>query len=261
MRLCFTSLAYPELGLAEVLKRAAKWGFDGVELRVADDGIHLRPETPIPSEAKALLERHRVPVAVLSGYLRASSLLTEGEEVGEKLGITLLRMAGEIGAMGVRIYGGEMSHKPRETARRIGEAVEGLKRRSGVAGVKILLETHDYLAIIDNLRYLIEEYPSAEILYDPANIIYAGGSHGEAFKIIGDRIAHVHIKDFRPEGGRRIFTPPGAGIVPIKEIIRDLRSAGYEGYVSIEWERYWHRDLTSGDLIIPKYRDYLRAII
>jgi sugar phosphate isomerase/epimerase len=261
LRLCFTSLAYPELNLAEVLERAARWGFDGVELRVADDGIHLRPETPIPSEAKALLERYRVPVPVLSGYLRASSLFTDKGGLAEKLGITLMRMAVDIGAIGVRIYGGQMSHKPREAARRIGEAIEGLRKRSGVGGVKMLLETHDDLAIIDNLRHLVEEYPLAEILYDPANIIYAGGSHDQAFKLIGERIAHVHIKDFRPEGGQRIFTPPGAGVVPIEKIIQDLRSSGYEGYVPIEWERYWHRDLPSGDLMIPKYRDYLRAII
>jgi hypothetical protein len=46
MRIAFTSLAYPELTLGEVLERVRRFGYDGLELRVADDGQHLRPNLP-----------------------------------------------------------------------------------------------------------------------------------------------------------------------------------------------------------------------
>ncbi len=263
MKLCFTSLAYPELGLNEVLERATKMGVDGVELRVADDGVHLRPEAPLPDRVKELLAGFKLPIPVLSSYLRATSLLGGEREHGERTATTLLKMAADIGASGVRIYGGQLAPYPRETLRLVGQALETLIRRLGrnPRQVVFLLETHDELAYQDNLRLLVEEYPEAKILYDPANVIYAGGSHEEVFRLIADHVAHVHIKDFKIEAGRRIFTLPGEGLVPIKRIVKDLGDHNYEGFISVEWERFWHRDLPNADLVLPKYLAYLREII
>jgi len=263
VKLCFTSLAYPELGLNEVLERAITMGFDGVELHVADDGVHLRPEAPLPARVKELLAGFKLPIPVLSSYLKATSLLGEEREHGERTATNLLNMAADIGAIGVRIYGGQLAPDPRKTLRRAGETLETLRRRlsGSQRNVVFLLETHDELAYQDSLRLLVEEYPEAKVLYDPANVIYAGGSHEEAFRLIAEHVAHVHIKDFKIEAGRRIFTLPGEGLAPIRKIVEDLVDHGYAGFVSVEWERFWHRDLPNADLVLPKYLAYLRGII
>ncbi len=37
--------------------------------------------------------------------------------------------------------------------------------------------------------------------------------------------------------------PLGEGEVPVREIIGLLAAGGYAGYLSVEWEKYWHPDI------------------
>lgn len=256
MKLSFTSLAYPELTLAEVLQRAVNMKFDGVELRVADDGVHLKPEHPIPRDVRETLRSFDIPVPVLSSYLRLSDL-TSGRREALALASSVIEMAADVGAIGVRVYGGGESL----SAEALADCYRELERMAGKRGVQVLVETHDVLAELPNIRALISNCSEVKFLYDPANVIFAGWTHGEAFNLLADRVAHVHIKDFIVRGGRRVFTPPGEGTVPLNEILSDLKSSGYDGFVSVEWERFWHRELPSGDVILPIYRDYLRRLI
>ncbi|QXJ33938.1 hypothetical protein [Saccharolobus shibatae] len=70
----FSSLAYPELSLREVVKRVDRFGFNGLELRVSDDGKHLKPELPISREALETLLS--VKISDLAGYTRFSGRFT-----------------------------------------------------------------------------------------------------------------------------------------------------------------------------------------
>ncbi|MEM0445728.1 MAG: sugar phosphate isomerase/epimerase family protein [Nitrososphaerota archaeon] len=257
MKLCFTTLAYPELSLGEVLERAVRMGFDGVELRVAEDGVHLKPEAPLQPSQLQLIKSYGLPIPVLSSYLRLTDLYGSGGEPATSLAANLLKLASELQARFIRVYGGETA----PGFEKIAEGYKFLKTLAEEYGVEILVETHDHLAILPNIERLLRLSENVKFLYDPANIIYAGSPHAEAFKVLRNKIMHVHLKDFVVSGGMRVFTRPGEGVVPLREIVSDLRGAGYEGFLSVEWERFWHRDLLSGDKILPIYRDYLRSLI
>lgn len=261
MKICFTSLAYPELKLADVLMRAETMGFDGVELRVADDGVHLRPEYPLTQSLLSLLSSFKVPVTFLSSYLKLSDLVGSGRAEALSLGGRLVRMASDIGAAGVRVYGGELAADLGLGLERIAGAYRELARQAVEHGVEILVETHDYLAETQRLARLVGLADEVKLLYDPANIIYSGGVHREAFRIISKNIAHVHLKDFVTISGKRIFTPPGEGVVPLQEIVFDLKNKSYADFLSVEWERFWHRDLPNADQVLPIYLNYLRRLL
>jgi sugar phosphate isomerase/epimerase len=49
----------------------------------------------------------------------------------------------------------------------------------------------------------------------------------------------VHIKDVLE--GKHVL--PGDGELPIREIIEYMTARGYDGYFSLEWEKYWRREL------------------
>ena len=77
---------------------------------------------------------------------------------------------------------------------------------------------------------------------------YAGGSKIDSIKRVGyEKIFIFHINDAEnlPRGqlqdSNRLF--PGQGVIPLKEIITELRGIGYDGPVSIEMFRpeYWSR--------------------
>ncbi|MCH4816275.1 MAG: sugar phosphate isomerase/epimerase [Saccharolobus sp.] len=121
----FSSLAYPELSLREVVKRVDRFGFNGLELRVSDDGKHLKPELPISREALETLLS--VKISDLAGYTGFSSA-DENERRNEKLLEILIKMANALNALGVRVHGGESTDN-----NAISRIAESLNRMSKLA--------------------------------------------------------------------------------------------------------------------------------
>ena len=264
MKVAFTSLAYPELTLVEVLERVRRFGFDGLELRVADDGQHVKPTYPVPREVLELVRSYNVKLSDLAGY--ASFAMPDEAERGrnEEVLRTLILMARELEAPGVRVYGGRVVDDVDKAAVRIADSLNRLAKFAGDNGVLILLETHDDWVKAANLKKLLNLLdPEVYILYDFANVLRAGESHEEVFELIKGRVRHVHVKNFKVVGGKVRYTTPDdpEGRVPIAKIIGDLKKAGYDGYLSVEWEKKWNPDLEPGDVILPKYLTYLRSIL
>ncbi|WP_338598922.1 sugar phosphate isomerase/epimerase [Sulfolobus tengchongensis] len=258
MKIVFSSLAYPELGLKEVVERVNRFGFDGLELRVADDGRHLKPEFPISREILEILSS--IKISDLAGYARFSSEDENERRRNERILETLIKIANILNALGVRIYGGEFSEE--NVIHKIADSLNRMSKIARDYSVKILVETHDSLARKDNLVKLIENLDyEIGFVYDPANVIFAGDSHDEVYPLIAKRIFQVHIKDFVIRDNKRIFVEPGKGVVPLSKIIKDLKVDNYKYYVSVEWEKLWHPEIEDSDVILPKYLSYLRKII
>ncbi|AAK43136.1 Hypothetical protein SSO3034 [Saccharolobus solfataricus P2] len=169
MEIVFTSLAYPELSLEDVVERVSRFGFDGLELRVADDGKHLKPEFPINRKALEILSS--IKISDLAGYTRFHFSDESERKRNEKALETLIKMANSLNALGVRVYGGEFSEK--SAIHRIAESLNRMNRIAEDYSVKILIETHDSLAKKDNIVKLLQELEEdIGFVYDPANVIY-----------------------------------------------------------------------------------------
>jgi sugar phosphate isomerase/epimerase len=91
--------------------------------------------------------------------------------------------------------------------------------------------------------------PEACLLADVFHM-YKGTSHFAGLKHIGaNTIGLVHMNDYPADPDRatavdadRVF--PGDGIAPLGQILRDLKTAGYDGMLSLELfnKTYWERD-------------------
>ena len=44
----------------------------------------------------------------------------------------------------------------------------------------------------------------------------------------------------------------GEGEVRVREIIGLLVAGGYTGYLSLEWEKYWHPDIEEARIALPQ---------
>ncbi len=257
MRYAFTTLAYPDLKLPEVIERFKRFGFDALELRVADDGIHLKPSYPIEKSVKEIIGD--VKVSDLAGYAKFSSPDDLERERNIKLAETLILMAHDLGAGGVRVYAGQFKDSPEDAIKRVRMSLNGLAEFAEKNNVVLMIETHDEIAKLSFLLRLIEGLDERiGLVYDPANMIFAGERHEDVFPKIYTRVRHVHIKDFVVKDGKRLFVRPGQGVVPIKEIVRDLMKVGYQGYISVEWEKMWNRDIEDADVVLPLYLEYLK---
>ena len=106
-----------------------------------------------------------------------------------------------------------------------------------------LFETGEELPL--SLAYLIRDIGADNIgiNFDPANLIMNGrGSHPvTALKFLAPYIRGVHAKDALqptiPEL-KKVEVPAGEGDVNFPEFIKTLKEIGYDGAISIEYEKY-----------------------
>ena len=94
------------------------------------------------------------------------------------------------------------------------------------------------------------DHPSASIVLDPFHL-YRGGSGFGGIRFLSEvKIAICHFNDAPPAPSQfdqsdsdRVY--PGDGILPLEQMLRDLSSIGYDGYVSVELfnPAYWQMDL------------------
>ncbi len=86
----------------------------------------------------------------------------------------------------------------------------------------------------DRCRLLMDEFcgDSFRAVFDFANFIQCGQNVKQAYETLKPFIEYVHVKDARIADGT--IVPAGEGDGRIGEILGDLISSGYRGFVSLE---------------------------
>lgn len=90
------------------------------------------------------------------------------------------------------------------------------------------------------------------LLYDTGHLAYCGQDYLAVLKKYAKRIAHVHLKDIRPEVVEKVkkeklsflqgvregaFTVPGDGCIDFAPVFDELDKSGYEGWMIVEAEQ------------------------
>ena len=90
------------------------------------------------------------------------------------------------------------------------------------------------------------------LLYDTGHLAYCGQDYLAVLKKYAKRIAHVHLKDIRPEVVEKVkkeklsflqgvragaFTVPGDGSIDFAPVFDELDKSGYEGWMIVEAEQ------------------------
>lgn len=70
---------------------------------------------------------------------------------------------------------------------------------------------------------LLDAVPSLRCVFDPANFIQCGQDVAEAWKLLGERVYYMHIKDALPDG---TVVPAGKGAGHLAEILQDYAARG-----------------------------------
>lgn len=92
----------------------------------------------------------------------------------------------------------------------------------------------------ENLKTLLMEVdsPALQVIFDTGNPVGHNGTTEDVWKFYEAAkpwICHFHIKDcYRNDQNEVIHCYPGEGRCDVKNIMRDLLDAGYDGYFSME---------------------------
>jgi sugar phosphate isomerase/epimerase len=99
-------------------------------------------------------------------------------------------------------------------------------------------EASTYSGTAAEVRRLIEELKSPVLrsVWDPCNEVYAEGGltpYPDAYRLVEPWIVHVHIKDAKRDPEPDVVCV-GEGIIDWPGQLRELKSKGYNGYLSLE---------------------------
>jgi len=261
-RIAFSTLAFPDASLATAVSLGRSYGYDGVELRLVD-GELIDPRMPRPERAavKRTLDAAGLPVIAVDSSIR----LTDPDP-GPHLE-AFLELASDWEAPLVRVFGGALSET--EPARREGltAAARALETAAPVAqrhGVSIGVETHDSFsasATVGELLSMVDS-PAVGAVWDSHHPHRMGERPEEIYRNIGERLMLAQIKDARraPEradGWQLVLL--GDGEVPVRDMLTVLASGGYQGWISVEWEKRWHPEIEPPELALPQHLKLLRT--
>jgi L-ribulose-5-phosphate 3-epimerase len=291
MRIAGHTMGTPEHTLDQAVRLFASLGLDGIEI-ICQDG-YACGISPSASRAEAadlgrLIRHQRLEPVSLTPYTNAINALDAAER-GAALDELrrVIALAGAIGAPYVRVYGGSFppgTDQPEARWANLVASLRQLGRLAADAGVTLAVENHfNTMTRSARLtRRLIDEvdHPNVRILYDQANLTFQGDEdEAEAIPLQAGRIALVHVKDLVWKDGAPSFTASqvfvvnederkvrsrvvGDGVLRWDRILRRLVETGYDGWLSLEYERRWHpQDLPPAEDGMRRSAEHVRRLL
>jgi sugar phosphate isomerase/epimerase len=248
------SVVYPvragQMDLAGFVDFVAGQDAEGVELL---DYFWKDKESELPRVKKQIADAG-LELAVYSvgnDFFQPDRAVWEKQLADMKTGIDTAN-ALEVGLM--RVFSGNRK-EGYELADGMDWIIDGLAQSAEYAaahGVVLALENHGLMAgRSDQVRHMIETVnsPSLRANLDTGNFLLVGQNPTDAARDLADVVALVHLKDFAvaPEGQTsHVYkgldgvgytgTVVSEGQVDLAEILSILGKAGYDGWLSLEYE-------------------------
>lgn len=268
MKLSFTTLGCPKWSLQQIADNAKAMKYDGVELRVHDEDVHMSPNAS-DDEARRVADLLRgagAPVMSLMGYTSFAHQSPKDLQDNVKLMERLIHLAAVMNVPFIRTFAGSLPAGIDRTAiiPSIAKTLRPLSQLAADHGVKIGLETHDSWCDGRLAAALVNEvnHPAFGFVFDVLNVIEAHkGPWLPSYEAMKGRILYCHMKDgFHLPDGK--FTPVyvGAGDLPLVEILARFKRDGYDGYLSFEWEKRWNPEIEEPERAFPQYAFKMRQV-
>jgi len=250
VKIAFSNLAAPGWTLDRTVAAAGELGYDGLELRLLD-GEPIEPAGLDPAT------RRTAGAALAEVTLVSLDTSIELTRPFERELEAALELAAEWGTSTVRVFGGTHDSPLDNIARRLEPGLDAAER----LGITVALETHDGFARATRVAELLQrvDRPSLAALWDVHHPYRFGESPHDVVGALGSRIHLVHIKDAVRRGDDWQLVPLGEGDVPVRESIDALRLGGYDGWMTVEWEKRWHPELAEPEVALPRELATLRG--
>jgi sugar phosphate isomerase/epimerase len=256
----FSSLGAPQLDLRGLDALAREHGLDFLELRAVGGSIEL-PDyfRDHPAELRAA----STPVRVLATNLR----LTEAKDQDIAAFSRFVGLGKAMNAPWLRVFGGEHwgTEINDDLLQRASKTVASCREilRGEGASCEMILETHSGFSSAKICRRLNDYLPEPlAIIWDSHHTWkLAGETLNESWDAISPWVRHVHLKDSVLDPAHKDgyqYVPPGRGRFPTRELLDLLKSAGYRGGVSLEWEKLWRPELPDIGEALAGLRDVMR---
>ena len=228
---------------------AREIGFDGIEF------IDLDPEYQPAADLCALADEIRAHCEAIGlpiiAYTVGADFIENPDMVAQLK--AKIDVAGHLGAKVVRhdvTWRRDLDW--REIIARTKDSVREVTEYAARKGIRTCTENHGYVMQDANRveeLILAVNHPNYGWLVDMGNFLCADEPSMHALPIAAKYAFHAHAKDFllkseKPSdewfptrnGNFLRGTVVGHGVVPVRECVKTLRGAGYDGWLSLEFE-------------------------
>lgn len=259
MKLAFNTIGCPGWSWEQVLETAFRFGMDGVELR------GLEGETELSRIGRFMPERRGNTVELLRQRGLELPMVSSGACLGAGFvdmymeeARRSLEIAAAVGAHFMRVL---ITQAPNPTPANLRQALVlygELCDQAAEYGIQVLMETNGVLGESRAMREFMRQAnrPNSGVLWDIHHTCrYFEEPPAETVRKLGAYIRYAHLKDSRLNQLRVEYCLPGEGDIPLAEALDRLRVIGYEGYVSLEWVKWWIPSLPELDRALAGFWD------
>lgn len=266
MKFTLNTLGAPAWTLEETAQNAQAYGYAGVDLRLIDgEVISLESVRANRERIKQLFPVDKLPVATLATSVRLATREPQIRQATLEEGHAWIDLAAELQVPVLRFFA---ARNPPEmdlesSIQVVGEMLARLSERARQRQVKIGVETHDEFASARTVARALEFAPSdvTGAVWDMWHTNRAGESPAECMEQLRGRVIDVHLKDARRTADGWQLVLLGEGDIPVEQGLRSLRASGYDGYISVEWEKKWHPEIAEPEIAYPQYMRVLRTYL
>jgi sugar phosphate isomerase/epimerase len=270
MKLAFSTLGCPHWELEKIAQAVHAYGYQAVELRAIGGDLDLlkRPEfQPGAMEAtRRWLADQSLTICCVDTSCAFDSRDADERSMQIEVALKHAELAAALGSSLIRIFPDKIQPGAtrKDTSDNIGACLRAVAQRAP-AGVRVGLETHGDFARGQAAGEIVRlaDHPNVVLIWDVANSLAAGDSIEEAAGEVAPHLAHVHLRDARTVKGQEHWLPvlAGGGSVSFEDAVNALRGLKYDGYVSFEWEKYWHPEIEEPEVALPDFVKAMRAIL
>ena len=268
MKLAYSTLACPSWSLEQSVEAALRYGFEGLEICLLD-GEMLQPDLSPQKRKQALATCNGAGIPIIcvdtSVCLAQPDPAVREEQIRQGMGF--LELAADWDAPMIRVFGMPPKDCPLPLAlSAAAQSLEPLAARACELGVSVALETHDAFYHSSDVLSVLAQVPGpgAGVLWDLVGPFSVGEPVAETLIQLSNRLLHVHIKDAVPSPVQEAdwkLTFLGEGQVPVRDAMAALMSSGYNGWLSVEWEKKWQPDLAEPEIALPQYITMLQQYL
>ncbi len=267
MQFVYSTLACPDWTVEQAIAAGVSYGYDAIEWRLANGEI-IAPDTPEPvrRSIRDLSAANGIAIACLDTSCKVVQLTPHERDATIETAERMADMAAELGTPFMRVFGGPLPEGMTRKAmiEPTAEMLNTIGTYATERGIIVVLETHDDWSLSTDVLELVQTANSnINVLWDIHHTYRAGESPTQSVTDLGKSIAYVHVKDGRP----RANAPEDwelcliyEGVVPLREAFSALKHSGYDGYLSLEWEKKWHPDLAEPEVALPQALPWLQRL-
>ena len=268
MKTSFTTLACPDWTIDRVVDAAVESKYDAIDFRGYLDVVEVIDSPHFQGQELREMAVRVKDAGLEVSCLSSSASMTTPTVADRDAQLDKMRRYAELckafDCRQVRIFGGSI----KDIADPVASAAETLVKAAEIArdaGILFAVETHDAWTNTGMLRSALRAAGEPEgigLLWDLQHPWYFSGEEPEvSAKNLAGKVCNTHWKDLiRLPDGKCRLCPVGDGELPISRLYAALKSIGYDGWFTLEWEKRWHPEIEEPEVVIPAFADFIRSL-